>query len=111
MDPLELELSALSRLSVDLLSLGQSLKQVGESSSATAIPDADVDMPSLVAARPVGIETIKDLQDTVANRFIEVAYLVEYARTQFSEAEDNRSDGVCQCRQSAVARGREFTRW
>jgi hypothetical protein len=88
---LELELSALARLSADLLSLGVSLKQISESPSATALPDASVDTPSLVAARPVGTETIKDLQDTVANRFIEVAYLVEYARTQFSEAEDNRS--------------------
>jgi hypothetical protein len=88
---LEVELSALTRLSVDLLSLGMSLKQVGESPSATATPDADVDTPSLVAARPVGTETIKDLQCAVANRFIEVAYLVDHARTQFSDAEDNRS--------------------
>jgi hypothetical protein len=91
LDPLQLELSALRRLSVDLLSLGMPLKVVSETPSATATPDANVDMPSLVAARPVSTEAIKDLQGAVANRFIEVAYLVDHARTRFSDADDSRS--------------------
>lgn len=40
-------------------------------------------MPSLVAARPVGLDTIPELQGTIANRFIEVGYLVDQARTLF----------------------------
>jgi hypothetical protein len=87
---LEVELSALARLSRDLLSLGMPLKLVSESPSVTAIPDDDVDMPSLVAARPVSSETVKGLQGAVANRFIEVAYLVDHVRTQFS-ADDDRA--------------------
>jgi hypothetical protein len=89
-DPLQLELSALGRLSVDLHRLGTSLKLISETPSMTATPDAAVDMPSLVAARPVSTETIKDLQGTVANRFTEVGYLVDHARTRFGNAEDDR---------------------
>jgi hypothetical protein len=89
-DPLQLELSALGRLSVDLHRLGTSLKLISETPSATAMPDPGVDMPSLVAARPVSIETIKGFQTMVANRLIEVGYLVDHARTQFAKAEDDR---------------------
>lgn len=89
-DPLQLELSALGRLSVDLQRLGTSLKLISETPSMTAPPDGTMDMPSLVGARPVSTETIKDLQGTVANRFLEVGYLVDYARTRFRDAEDDR---------------------
>lgn len=91
MSDLQLELSALARLSVELQSLGTSLKRVSETPSMTAIPDADVDMPSLAAARPVSTDTIKDFQAAVANRFIEVGYLVDHARTCFTDAEDDRA--------------------
>lgn len=89
-DPLQLELSALGRLSVDLNRLGTSLKLISETPSVTATPDAAVDMPSLVAARPVSTDTIKDLQGIVANRFLEFGYLVDHARTRFRDAEDDR---------------------
>jgi hypothetical protein len=90
-DPLDLELSALGRLSTDLHRLGMSIKLVSESPSATATPDASVDMPSLTAARPVGSQTIPGLQTAVGNRFVEVGYLVDHARTRFSDAEDDRA--------------------
>ena len=90
-DPLDLELSALSRLSVDLHRLGTSIKQISEIPSITATPDAAVDMPSLTAARPVSTQTIRSLQGMVGNRFIEVGYLVDHARTQFRAADDNRA--------------------
>jgi hypothetical protein len=48
-DPLQLELSALGRLSVDLHRLGMSLKLVGENDSVGATPDAAVDMPLQVS--------------------------------------------------------------
>jgi len=91
LDPLQLELSALARLSVDLNRLGGSLKQISETPSMTAAPDAAVDMPSLVAARPVSTQTIQSLQGTVANRFTEVGYSVDQARTLFRNADDNRA--------------------
>jgi hypothetical protein len=90
LDPLQLELSALGRLSGDLHRLGLSLKMMSETPSATAIPDAAVDMPSLVAARPVSIESIPALEGTVGNRFVDVGYLVDHARTRFRDADDDR---------------------
>jgi hypothetical protein len=90
-DPLQLELSALGRLSADLHRLGTSLKMISETPSLSATPDPAVDMPSLVAARPVSISTIPGLEGTVANRFIEFGYLVDHARTCFRGAEDNRA--------------------
>jgi hypothetical protein len=89
-DPLQLELSALGRLSADVHLLGTSLKMISETPSLTATPDAAVDMPSLVAARPVSTATIPRLEGTVANRFIEFGYLADHARTCFRDAEDNR---------------------
>ena len=91
MDPLQLELSALGRLSGDLHRLGTSLKLISETPSATATPDASVDMPSLVAARPVSIESIPALESTVGNRFVDVGYLVDHARTRFRDADDDRT--------------------
>ncbi|MGV9801041.1 hypothetical protein ACWDTP_23635 [Mycobacterium sp. NPDC003449] len=90
-DPLEIELAALGRLSVDLNRLGGSLKRLSEIPSLTAVPNAAVDMPSLVAAVPVSTQTIKSLQGTVADRFTEVGYLVDQARTQFTKADDPRA--------------------
>ncbi|MHC9292926.1 hypothetical protein ACRCUN_10685 [Mycobacterium sp. LTG2003] len=90
-DPLEIELAALGRLSVDLNRLGGSLKRISEIPSMSATPDPDSDMPSLVAARPVSTQTIRDLQATVADRFTEVGYLVDQARTLFRDADDDRA--------------------
>lgn len=89
-DPLQLELSALGRLSGDLHRLGTSLKLISETPSATATPDATVDMPSLVAARPVSIDSIPALAGTVGNRLVDVGYLVDHARTRFRDADDDR---------------------
>ena len=90
MDPLQLELSALGRLSSDLHRLGTSLKRISETPSVTATPDAAVDMPSLVAARPVSTESIPALEGTVGDRFVDVGYLVDHARTRFADADDDR---------------------
>jgi len=90
-DPLELELSALGRLSGDLHRLGMSLKLIGEAPSAGGSPDATADMPTLMAARPVSGETIPGLQSTVGNRLVEVGYLVDHARTRFRDADDDRT--------------------
>jgi hypothetical protein len=89
LDPLQLELAALGRLSGDLHRLGMSLKLISETPSATATPDATVDMPSLVAARPVSIESIPALEGTVGNRLVDVGYLVDHARTRFRDADDD----------------------
>ena len=90
LDPLQVELSALGRLSGDLHRLGTSLKRISETPSVTATPDAAVDMPSLVAARPVSTESIPALEGTVGDRFVDVGYLVDHARTRFRDADDDR---------------------
>lgn len=90
-DPLEVELAALGRLSTDLHALASSLQMKVDTPSVSATPDASVDMPSLVAARPVSLQTIPDLQGKVADRFLEVAYLVDQARTNFAKADDDRA--------------------
>jgi hypothetical protein len=64
---------------------------ISETPSATAVADAAVDMPSLVAARPVSIESIPALIGTVGNWFVDVGYLVDHARTRFRDAEDDRA--------------------
>lgn len=94
MDPLQLELAALARLSADLNSLGTTLKRISQIPSLSATPDAAVDMPSLTAARPVSIYTIPELQGTVADRFVEVGYLVDQARTRFRDTDDNRAAAI-----------------
>jgi hypothetical protein len=48
-------------------------------------------MPSLVAARPVSAESIPALEGTVGNRFVDVGYLVDHARTRFRDADDDRA--------------------
>jgi hypothetical protein len=96
---LDVELSALSRLSEELKSLGWGLLrristfQVA-SPGVTAIPDAAPDMPSLLAARSVSTHTITELEGTVANRFIEVGYLVDHVQKRFREADDLNHDRV-----------------
>ena len=90
-DPLDLELSALGRLSTDLHRLGMSLKRLSETPSVTAAPDASVDMPSLTAARPVSTATVPSLESAVGNRLVEVGYLVDHARTRFADADDDRA--------------------
>jgi hypothetical protein len=67
-----------------------SLKLISETPSATATPDATVDMPSLVEARPVSIDSIPALAGTVGNRLVDVGYLVDHARTRFRDADDDR---------------------
>ncbi|ORA11603.1 hypothetical protein [Mycobacterium asiaticum] len=85
---LELELEALGRLRPELRTLGEVLRMVAHRPSAGAVPDADADSPSLVAAREVSYDTIPGLQTVVADRFTKVGDLIEQARNAFA-----RTDG------------------
>ncbi|OBK27944.1 hypothetical protein A5634_21580 [Mycobacterium asiaticum] len=86
---LELQLEALGRLRPLLGQLGGLLRASAQGPHAGATPDPGADSPSLVAARGVSGETIPGLQNTIADRFIEVGNLIEVARTQFARAESD----------------------
>lgn len=86
---LELQLEALGKLRPRLGQLGGSLRASAQAPSAGTSPDAEADSPSLVAARAVSGETIPGLQNTIADRFIEVGDLIEVARTQFARSESD----------------------
>lgn len=84
---------AFDRVAADLHRLGYELKG-SETPSVTMPPDPAVDMPSLKAVRPVTAETLPDLRDTVANRFIEVGLLLRQAITRFQDLDDDRAAGI-----------------
>lgn len=91
MEPLELELAALGRIPVTLRQWGTLLAGATKKQYAGATPDPAVDTPSLVAARPVSSDNLDPLQEALGKRILTVADLVDHARLQFKNIDDDRA--------------------